>query len=75
MTLKCAACGSEELSEDASFAAFENTARFKDWEPGLLQYKDLSVGAERCRVCLECGFMMHFASPKSLATLRTGRPK
>jgi len=73
--MKCPACRNEELSEEAQFASFENSARFKDWEPGLLQYKDLAVGAERARICLRCGYMLLFAGAAQLAKLRAGRPK
>jgi hypothetical protein len=72
--MKCPACDSEELSEEASFASFENSARFKDWEPGILQYKELSVGAETARICLACGYILHFAGAQDLAKLRAGRP-
>jgi len=72
--MKCPVCQSENLSDEAEYAAFENTARFRDWEPGVLQWKDLAVGAERARICLDCGYLLLFAGGAKLEKLRKGRP-
>lgn len=48
--------------------------RFKHWEPGVLQYKDLVVHPARARVCLDCGYLMFFAGDEERARLRKGRP-
>jgi len=73
--MKCAACDSENITEPTDYASFENSARFPDWEPGVLQWKPLAIGAELARICLDCGFMMLFAGPEKLAKLRKGRPE
>jgi hypothetical protein len=72
--MRCPACKSQDLSEETQYASFEHSARFKDWEPGILQYKDLAVGAERARICLDCGYILLFAAEAKLAKLRAGRP-
>jgi hypothetical protein len=72
--MNCPVCGSEELSEETQFASFESHARFRDWEPGILQWKDLTVGAERARICLDCGYLLLFVGVAALAKLKAGRP-
>jgi hypothetical protein len=73
--MHCPACDSENLSEEVDYASFENHARFRDWEPGILQWKDLALGAERARFCLDCGYLLLFAGAAKLAKLKAGRPK
>ncbi len=72
---KCPACDGQNLSDEAEFASFDNHARFRDWEPGILQWKDLTLGAKRCRICLDCGYLALFVAPEALAKLKAGRPK
>lgn len=71
--MKCPVCQSARLSDETEYASFENTARFPEWEPGLIQWKALAVGAERARICLDCGFLLLFAGPEKLEKLRRGR--
>jgi len=73
--MNCPVCQSEKLSDETDYASFENHARFRDWEPGLLQWKDLTLGAERARICLDCGYLLLFVGAQSLAKLKAGRPK
>ena len=70
---KCPVCDSPRLSDEADFASFDNHARFPDWEPGVLQWKDLTLGAERCRICLDCGYLLLFVGAEKLAKLKAGR--
>jgi hypothetical protein len=73
--MQCPCCGGESLSDETEYASFENTARFRDWEPGLLQWKDLAIGAEKARICLDCGYLLLFVGREKLAKLKAGRPK
>jgi hypothetical protein len=73
--MKCPVCQSEKLSDETEYASFENSARFPEWEQGLLQWKPLAIGAERARICLDCGFMLLFAGEEKLEKLRKGRPE
>lgn len=72
--MRCPVCGSEKLSEETEHASSEVHLRFKQWEPGFVQYKDLAVYPSRGRVCLDCGYLMFFAGEEVLAKLRKGRP-
>lgn len=72
--MRCPACASEQLSEETDHPSGEVSMRFKHWEPGVIQYKDLPVYPARARVCLDCGYMMFFAGEEALARLRKGRP-
>lgn len=72
--MRCPACASERLGDESDLPSPEVFLRFKDWEPGILQYKDLVVHAARARVCLACGYLMFFAGEEVLAKLRKGRP-
>lgn len=72
--MKCPACEGERLSDEAEYASFDNSARFPDWEPGVLQWKALTLGAERARICLDCGYLMLFVGAAKLAKLVKGRP-
>ena len=71
--MNCPVCHSNELSEETEFAPFESHARFRDWEPGILQWKDLTLGAERARICLGCGYLLTFVGAEALAKLKAGR--
>ncbi len=71
----CPCCRSEKVSEAVDYGGAGETARFRDWEQGFLQWRDLLVRPARARVCLACGHMMVFASEEDLATLRAGRPE
>lgn len=73
--LRCPVCGSEDLSDEAEYASFDNHARFRDWEQGILQYKDLTIGAERARICMACGYLLLFVGEAKLEKLRKGRPE
>ena len=75
LLVKCPACDGKNLSEELDYAAFDNHARIRDWEPGILQWKDLTLSAERCRICLDCGFLALFVGAERLAKLKAGRPK
>lgn len=72
---KCLACGSENLSDEAEYSSLEGHARFRDWEPGILQWKDLTLSPQRCRICLDCGYLALFVGSADLAKLKAGRPK
>jgi hypothetical protein len=72
--MRCPVCGSEKLSEDSEHPSSEVSLHFKHWEPGFVQYKDLSVHPARGRVCLGCGYLTFFAGEEALAKLRKGRP-
>jgi hypothetical protein len=72
--MRCPACASEKLGDESELPSPEVFLCFKDWEPGILQYKDLVVRAARARVCLDCGYLMFFAGEDERAKLRKGRP-
>jgi predicted Zn-ribbon and HTH transcriptional regulator len=72
--MRCPVCASEKLSEETEHASSEVHLRFKDWEPGFVQYKALMVYPARGRVCLACGYLLFFAGEETLETLRKGRP-
>ncbi len=73
--LKCALCGSEELSREASYQWWDNQlgaapshARFaRAGKDG----KDLTVTASKARVCLDCGYLMMFIADGDLERVRT----
>ncbi len=71
----CLACGSTNLSDEAEYSSHEGYARFRDWEPGILQWKDLTLAPERCRICFDCGHLALFVGANGLAKLKAGRPK
>lgn len=71
----CPACASENLTDAVDYASFDNHARFRDWEQGVLQWRDLAIGAELARICLDCGYLMLFVGPEKLEKLRKGRPE
>ncbi len=73
--MKCPVCGSAALSEETEYASFENSARFRDWEPGVLQWKPLAIGAETAKICLECGYLLLFVGKNKLEKLKKGRPE
>ena len=71
--LCCPACRGTHLSDEADYASFDNHARFRDWSLNFLgASKDLTVGAGRARVCLDCGYMLLFAGHDDLEKLRSG---
>jgi len=73
--MDCPACQSNELSDETDFASSESHACFPDWEPGLLQWKALTLRAERARICLDCGYLLLFVGAKGIAKLKAGRSK
>lgn len=72
--MRCPVCASETLSEETEHPSPEVFLRFKDWEPGILQYKELALHPARGRACLGCGYLMFFAGEDALNKLRKGRP-
>ena len=70
--LRCPACRSTDLSDEGAYASFDNHARYKEWEEGLIGYKDLMVSAETARFCLECGYMLLFTSQEKIDKLKAG---
>jgi len=69
--MKCPACHSEALSPAADYAAFDNHARFPGLGgEGFLGAKDLTVKASSVRICLDCGYLLHFVDGDTRAKLR-----
>ena len=70
--LQCPTCRSERLSPEAPYARFDNHARFKYMGPmGTFKRKDLTMGGETARFCLDCGYMLLFASDADMDQLRS----
>jgi DNA-directed RNA polymerase subunit RPC12/RpoP len=71
--LQCPVCGSQELSPKTDYSSFETHARFTGMGgAGLLGgAKDLTMGASRARVCLDCGHLILFVSDSDRRRLRT----
>ena len=63
-SLKCPVCQSTNLSDEAVYAAFENTLRFRASKSGLFGPKHVGAGASSGRLCYDCGFMLLFVSEK-----------
>jgi len=64
-------CSSAELSPETGYASFENHVRFHGaGGEGLFRAKDLTLGAERARVCLDCGYLMLFVGDSGRRRLR-----
>ncbi len=69
---KCPVCASDQLSPETEYASFDNHARFRGMGgTGFLgQDKDLTMGAGKARVCLDCGYLLLFVSDKDLRELK-----
>jgi hypothetical protein len=66
----CPACGSAHLSPRTSYASFDNHLRYSGLgKPGLLGSKDLTVSASSASVCLDCGYLLLFASPEDVSQI------
>lgn len=72
--MRCPVCASEKLSEETEHPSPEVSLRFRHWEPGVIQYKDLTVYPALGRACLDCGYLMFFADKEAREKLRKGRP-
>lgn len=69
--LRCPVCRSDELSPETDYSSFETHARFRGvGGQGLFGGKDLTVGASRARVCLDCGYLLLFVGDSAREKLR-----
>lgn len=69
--LTCPVCRSQELSPETDYASFDNHARFRGLGgDGFMGRKDLTLGAARARVCLDCGYLLLFVGDAQREQLR-----
>ncbi len=66
MTIKCGACGSENVSGQHNYSSFETHVRVKPEDAGWLNIGS-AVKPEKARICRECGHVMLFISPAELS--------
>lgn len=70
--LACPVCESRAISPEAPYASYENHARFKYMgKMGTFKRQDLTLGGNRARYCLDCGYQMLFAKQEDIDQLRS----
>ena len=67
----CPACSATNLSPPGPYACFKDHVRYKFMgKMGTFTRKDLTIQGDTARFCLECGYMMLFASDEDMQQLR-----